>query len=56
MVELKWNKSAEGAIRQIKNKEYASWIEDYAGEILLVGINYSVEDKMHTCVIEKYVK
>ena len=56
VVELKWNKSAEGAIRQIKDKEYASWIEDYTGEILLVGINYSVEDKTHTCVIEKYVK
>lgn len=56
VVELKWNKSAEGAIRQIKNKEYASWNEDYAGEILLVGINYSVEDKTHTCIIEKYVK
>ena len=56
VVELKWNKSAEGAIRQIKDKEYASWIEDYTGEILLVGINYSVEDKTHTCVIEKCVK
>ena len=56
MVELKWNRSAEGAIKQIKDKEYASWIEDYTGEIMLVGINYSVEDKTHTCVIEKYVK
>ena len=54
VVELKWNRSAEGAIKQIKDKEYASWIEDYTGEILLVGINYSVEDKTHTCVIEKH--
>ena len=56
VVELKWNKSAEGAIKQIKDKEYASWIKDYTGEILLVGINYSPEDKTHTCAIEKYVK
>ena len=56
VVELKWNQSAEGAIKQIKDKEYASWIKDYTGEILLVGINYSSEDKTHTCVIEKYVK
>ncbi len=56
VVELKWNKSAEGAIRQIKDKEYASWIEEYTGEILLVGINYDPEGKTHTCLIEKYVK
>ena len=56
VVELKWNRSAEGAIRQIKDKKYASWIKDYTGEILLVGINYSPEDKTHTCVIEKWEK
>lgn len=56
VVELKWNQSAEGAIKQIKEREYASWIENYTGEMLLVGINYSTEDKTHTCVIEKYNK
>lgn len=54
VVELKWNKSAEGAIRQIKDKQYGSWIEGYTGEILLVGINYD-EEKGHECMIEKYV-
>lgn len=55
VIELKWNKSAQGAIGQIKNKKYASWIEGYTGDILLVGISYD-ERKEHQCVIEKYVK
>lgn len=53
LIELKWNKSAEGAIRQIKNREYISWIEGYTGDILLVGINYD-QKKGHTGLIEAY--
>lgn len=56
VVELKWNRSAKGAIKQIKNKEYASWIQQYTGDILLVGINYSQKTKKHTCVIESWKK
>ena len=56
VVELKWDQKADGAIRQIKEKKYASWIEGYTGDILLVGINYDKEEKVHECVIEKYVK
>lgn len=56
IVELKWDKTASGAIRQIKDKGYASWIEGYTGGILLVGINYDKEEKVHECVIEKYIK
>ena len=55
VVELKWNKSAEGAIKQIKEKKYSSWIEGYTGDILLVGINYD-EQKGHECLIQKFVK
>lgn len=55
LVELKWNKTAEGAIKQIKDKQYISWVQGYTGEILLVGINYD-EHKGHECVIEKFVK
>ena len=54
VVELKWNQSAEGAIVQIKEKKYTSWIEGYTGDILLVGINYNQNDKTHTCIIEKW--
>jgi len=41
LVELKWNKNAKTAIQQIKEKKYPSAFESYAGDILLVGINYS---------------
>ena len=56
IVELKYNKSAEGAIEQIKKKQYADSLKDYSGEILLVGINYKKDTKKHDCVIEKIVK
>lgn len=55
VVELKWKGSAEGAVLQIKKKQYASWIQGYTGDILLVGINYDRE-KRHSCLIEKYKK
>ena len=53
LIELKWDKSATGAIEQIKKKQYTQWIENYTGEILLVGINYDKLSKHHECVIEK---
>lgn len=56
IVELKYNKSSEGAIEQIKKKQYADSLKDYLGEILLVGINYNKNTKKHDCVIEKIVK
>lgn len=55
LIELKWNKSARGAIAQIQDKQYADWIKDYTGDILLVGINYD-DEKGHDCVIEKFAK
>ena len=56
VVELKWNKSAETALQQIKEKRYADSLQDYVGNILLVGINYDKKAKEHTCSIEKIVK
>lgn len=56
VVELKWDKTARGAIGQIKEREYASWVEGYTGDILLVGINYNRKTKVHECMIEKHVK
>lgn len=53
VVELKWNKSSGGAIRQIKERDYPAVLEDYGGEIVLVGINYDAEKKTHSCVIER---
>ena len=56
VVELKWNKSAVSALLQIKDRKYPDSIQDYTGDILLVGINYSKKDKKHECVIEAYKK
>ena len=53
VVELKYNKSAEGAIKQIKEKGYAEALREYVGEVVLVGINYDKRTKRHECVIEK---
>lgn len=56
VVELKWNKSAEGAIRQIKEKQYPRILERCDDEILLVGINYDEKTNKHECIIEKFRK
>ena len=56
VMELKWNKKAEGAIKQIKEKHYSEQIKAFSGEILLVGINYDKKTKKHKCIIEKYQK
>ncbi len=41
---------------QIKDRQYASWIQDYMGEILPIGINFDRKSKEHTCVIEAWGK
>ena len=52
VVELKWNKSAQTAIAQIKKKQYPESLREYLGDILLVGIDYDKKTKEHYCVIE----
>ena len=56
IVELKYDKTAGGAIQQIKEKQYSDCLKDYLGEILLVGINYNKDTKKHDCMIEKVYK
>lgn len=57
VIELKWNRSAQGAIAQIKEKRYPEALLGFGGDILLVGIAYDREAKgdkhRHSCVIEK---
>lgn len=60
LVELKYDKTAEGAISQIKKQHYPERLEHYKGNILLVGVNYDnkasnndVDYKHHSCVIER---
>ena len=55
LIELKYDKSAQSAITQIKEKNYLQFFKDYKGEVLLVGINYSKDTKTHQCIIEKAV-
>ena len=47
VVELKWNKDADSAIDQIKQKNYPAVLQGY------VGINYEEATDEHSCVIEK---
>ena len=52
IVELKWGHSAEEAVEQIKRKDYLDCLQNYHGEVLLVGVNYDKE-KHHTCKMER---
>lgn len=54
VVELKYDRTADAAIRQIKDRCYTQALERYTGKILLVGIDYDRNraDKPHSCVIE----
>ena len=54
VVELKWNKNVHTAIQQIRDKNYPQSLLAYTGNILLVGISYDKESKMHECRIEEY--
>ena len=51
VIELKYNRDADSAINQILRKQYPAKVAQYAENLLLVGINYNRETKMHTCKI-----
>ncbi len=60
LIELKYEKDAEGAVSQIKSRNYPDRLEHYKGNILMIGINYDKEApknksefKHHSCLIEK---
>ena len=53
VVELKWNKSSEGAIRQIKERNYPAVLEGFGGEVVMAGISYDAKKKAHSCLIER---
>ena len=53
VIELKYNQDADTAISQIKRRNYPDKVAQYAGNLLLVGINYDRETKQHECHIEK---
>ncbi|MCD8230959.1 MAG: AAA family ATPase [Clostridiales bacterium] len=58
IVELKYNKDADSAIKQIHDNCYDGVLKDYFGNLLLVGVNYNKtakgqNAKRHSCVIEQ---
>lgn len=53
IIELKWDKSASGAIAQIKEKKYIDALSEYQGNLILAGINYDKKIKKHSCLVEK---
>lgn len=56
LIELKWDKSADKAVSQIKERQYPEIMKkfDYEGRLILVGLNYSTKTGKHTCKIEGY--
>ncbi|MBQ9155416.1 MAG: AAA family ATPase [Eubacterium sp.] len=58
VVELKWNKSAEGAIDQILKRKYPDALVNLDCPVLLVGIAYDKDaeggEKKHFCKIIRY--
>ncbi|MCD7981093.1 MAG: ATP-binding protein [Clostridiales bacterium] len=56
LIELKYDQSADGAIRQIRDRRYEGALQKYTDNLLLVGINYdkNAPDKKHTCIIENF--
>ena len=56
VVELKWDDTAETAIKQIKDRNYPDKLKSFE-KILLVGISYEKDiekNKKHRCIIEEY--
>lgn len=55
VVELKYDRTVETALQQIRDRQYTQAFEGYSGEILLVGISYNKEnkDKPHSCLIQR---
>ena len=54
LVELKYNQSADTALKQIKERRYHGVLANTCEQVLLVGINYDTKSKVHTCAIEEY--
>ena len=53
VIELKFDKAVDTAIEQIKRRQYPAKVAQYADNLLLVGISYERDTKLHRCSIEK---
>lgn len=54
VIELKWNQSADAALSQIRERNYAEAFRrhDYSGDVLLIGISYDPNTRRHACAID----
>ena len=52
--EIYIDKTADTAIRQIKDRRYTGALSGYHDKILLVGICYDPDNKSHSCEIEEW--
>ncbi len=53
IIELKYDKDADSAMKQIKERRYDGQMKQYFGKLLMVGVNYDKVTRKHTCVIEQ---
>jgi hypothetical protein len=54
LIELKWDKGAQTALAQIKERRYPDALAEYRDNLLLVGISYDKDSREHACVIERH--
>ena len=55
VTELKWNKNAQTALNQIKEKQVSAVaFAIYWAVFCLIGINYDKKTKEHSCKIERF--
>lgn len=52
IVELKWNRSTQVALDQIRTRRYADALRGYKGGIILAAITYNPDDNKHECEFE----
>jgi len=51
LVELKWNKPVEAALDQVRDRRYPQVLQDLDVPVLLVGVTYDAQTKVHSCRI-----
>ena len=54
IVELKFDGSADGAIAQVRERNYPQLVQEFTDRLLLVGVNYDKKSKRHECRIERW--
>ena len=53
VIELKWNRTAETALAQVRDRDYPAVLREWGGPVLLVGVSYDAKTKVHSCRIER---